>query len=455
MKLKSAVCTVLSVAGAFWGNAAIPEATVTSVSQDSRNRVIVKYTLANGPAVVTMDVETNCVTAGGTVWASIGGEHIQKVSPDSDVWKKVSGKSEYTIVWTPCQDWPDHVVPANGARVKLTAWALNNTPDYMVVDISAAAQPNTQRYYPAVEFLPGGILANKAYRTTMLVMKKVMAKDVTWTMGSVEESGRLANEASHQVTLTNNYYLAVFPTTRLQALPMFSNWEPGAFFKIPEDEGMRPADHVAYNSLRNLDSVSASDATEYYWPRAPKKNSPIDVIRTMSGLDFDLPSEAQWEFACRAGNVEGHWGDGSVIKISGDADENLAKLGRYKMNGGLVDGKVPSADCPLTNGTAVVGSYAPNDWGFYDMHGNVYEWCLDWYASAIGSYNGAVNVNLEHPEQLLSGAVGSERVFRGGSYAQSSKVCRSAARDKMSGSTWTISAQWPVGFRLCCRAGLE
>lgn len=95
----------------------------------------------------------------------------------------------------------------------------------------------------------------------------------------------------------------------------------------------------------------------------------------------------------------------------------LAALGRYKFDGGyLTDGvTAPAQGCEPTNGTATVGTYLPNGWGLYDTHGNVYEWCLDWYT---GSRAGGVDP---------SGAVsGSTRGKRGGSWNGVASNCRSA-----------------------------
>ena len=204
---------------------AVPEVTGVTMSQAIDRLVTISYTLSDAPAVITLDVQTN--NTQGT-WASIGG--VAVCNAQGDVWKKVE-TGNHTITWHPDLSWPDHKIADGGARAVVTAWTLDNTPDYMVVDISAGAQPNTQRYYPAVEFLPGGLLEDPIYRTSTIVMRKIMAKGVTWTMGSTplesDANRNATREATHQVTLTNNYYIGVFEVTQDQwALIQTSNTLP-------------------------------------------------------------------------------------------------------------------------------------------------------------------------------------------------------------------------------------
>ena len=369
-----------------------------------------------------------------------------------DVWKKVP-QGGRTITWRPDKSWEGHKVELSngGARAVVTAWALDNTPDYMVVDISAAAQPNTQKYYPAVDFLPGGILENPNYRTGMLVLRKIMAKDVTWMMGSTTLEGGAARnatrEATHQVTLTNNYYFGVFPVTQAQWDLMQPSRLAPSYYKNVVDRAMRPVETVSYNEIRSSANHSANAA--YNWPAAPNPNSFLGKLRTKTGIDFDLPSEAQWEFAARAGNGDTKWGDGSGV-LNNDADANLNQFGRYMYNGGKVQNGTsyaqPAAMCGATNGTAIVGSYAPNSWGIYDTAGNVWEWCLDWFMESITAYGGNVNINPAAPANTLSGAAGTSRVKRGGSWSNAAGYCRPAFRDADVPTNYAIN----YGFRVIC-----
>ena len=437
MKNLIPLSTIL-LAAAVCADPADPQISNVRLEQNSLSRrVTVQYDL-DEVAVVTMDVLTNGV--------SIGGANIQAVT--GDCFKKVAAGNNHVVTWEPYLSWPDQKFGAGVVSVRMTAWALDNTPDYMVVDVSSAAQANTQEYYPSVDYLPGGILSNTIYRTTKLVMRKIVAKDVTWTMGStaLETERNASREATQQVTLTNNYYIGVFPITQEQwGLIQTSRVAPSYFANLA-DRAMRPVEQVSYNEIRNAANSSTAN-TAYDWPAAPNSGSFLGLLRTKTGIDFDLPCEAQWEFAARAGNGSTKWGDGSGIQNQ-NPDANLNLLGRYRANGG---GTNPAASSDATTGTAIVGTYKPNDWGVYDMYGNVWEWCLDWYQDNISTLGGKVNINPSNSAQTLSGSAGSNRTVRGGGCTSVASECRPAFRTGRGPST---SEQYR-GFRVICYAGLQ
>ena len=442
--------------------AATPEVTGVTMTQATSSRLVtIEYTLADAPAVVTLDVQTNANTSAAADdpgWASIGG--VAVCNAEGDVWKQVATGAR-TITWRPDLSWPDHKIEEGGARAVVTAWALDNTPDYMVVDLTATGGAGTQRYYPGVDFLPGAqigqtgaITNNPIYKTTTIVMRKIMAKGVTWTMGSTTlETQRTAErESSHQVTLTNNYYIGVYEMTQTQwGLIQTSRTTPSYFTNLA-DRAMRPVEFVSYYDIRNSANNSANTAND--WPANPNSNSFLGKLYTKTGILFDLPSEAQWEFAARAGNGDTKWGDGSTV-LNEKLDANLNLLGRYERNGGRVqDGTSyvdPAQSCGAMNGTAIVGSYIPNSWGLYDMHGNVAEWCLDWYTADITTLDGKVNIDPAIPANTVSGVAGTQRLLRGGRWDLDASGCRSAYRG------WTPpDNRWRnIGFRVVCTAGLQ
>ena len=433
MRKNAVAAGVALVAGLALAEA--PSVTEVNMAQGDDRTVVITYKLANGPAVVTFDVEAD--------GESIGGRNLRNVSIDSEVFKKVSGSATdvHTIKWTPTVDWQGKTLPANGVRAVVKAWALDDKPDYMVVDL---ANPTVggELYYPSVDFLPGGLLENAAYRTSKLVMRKIMAKGVKWKMGSSGEPGRDATyEGYYDVTMTNNYYIGVFEVTKSQyAMFIKDQWgnpQFNSYFTGDNSRAklMRPVEKFELSTFRGCS----------LWHDTPSTTSFLGLIRAATGLaDLDVPSEAQWEFACRAGYGENTWGNGERFnddlsnipgRYAGNSDKD--NLAQYE----IPDTYNPHNAAPDDKGTAVVGSYAPNAWGLYDMHGNVAEWCQD-FLSRNWDPQGAVCEDVPGTNY---------RVLRGGSYKSAATDCRSASRG-WANYTWKNEA---YGFRLVCRAGLK
>lgn len=497
MNIKSTMLYAVATVSAILMASDTPEVVNVTMTQQSFGRqVIITYELANAQngAVVTFDVETNrtgAVTDNDADWISIGGEAV--CNARGAVWRKVTAadqnaQGKYTITWRPDLSWEGHKVDLadGGVRAVVTAWALDNTPDYMVVNLAADGTANTAAarctFYPDVSFLPGPVLGeagsitnNPDYRVSKLVMRKIMAKDVRWTMGSVVEPGRQSNETAHTVEIediridsttgeacpgyvSGNYYIGVFEVTQGQwwlVAPVLTAAVP----KFTVQNAMRPMDGVSYNIVRNAYTINGTPSS-YYWPKsAPYSGSFIGRLRTLvAGIEFDLPSEAQWEFAARAGCGDGYWGDGKAI-IGTTTDSNLNKLGRYKGNwesgSYAAAGDVPGDIPPTVGGTAVCGSYAPNKWGLYDMHGNVREWCLDWAWNDITPHGGKVNVDTDNPgNRLLVGyKPNASRIAKGGSWWDDAAACRAAYRSD-NGSEQYIGYSY-IGFRVVCPVGLQ
>ena len=296
--------------------------------------------------------------------------------------------------------------------------------DYLVIDISGATSTS---HYPAsyLPAIPVGGWTDE-YKTTKIVLRRIPATTTGFMMGSpADESGRCPDEVQHAVTLTRAFFIGVFPVTQRQ-------WELVM--------GTRPSyfNNATYYCCRPVEQVSYDDIRGPYrgsqWPvtNAVDRGSFMGMMRKRTGLAaFDLPTEAQWEYACRAGTTTalntGH------NLTSDDSDLHLDSVARYWSNSRLLlrQGCAPSA------GTAIVGSYLPNAWGLYDMHGNVWEWCRDWY----GPYTGAAT----DPSGASAGAF---RVLRGGSWSYGASFCRSAYRYYYgSRSSATDTQCYNFGFR--------
>lgn len=361
----------------------VPVISNVVMTQYSSKRVSITYHLENAPAIVTLDITTNDV--------SIGDAALYRVKPPSGaVSKLITTDGNYEIKWNPTAALPDVIIKSPSVKAVVTAWRPANPPDYMVADIT---NRHSVAYYTSVDALPGGLLDNDDYRETKLVMRYIRAKYVPWTMGSIGEVNRDVNEIAHQVTMTNDYYIGVFPLTQKQ-YASFYNWSPFAF-KNAEFRNKRIGDSLSYYGMR---------WTRY--PSAPDASSPLAALRNQTGIDFDLPGEAQWEFACRAGHGEGCWGDGTSLLA-----ENIQ--GRY---GQSSENPGPET-CDATKGTPIAGSYAPNDFGLFDMCGGVEEFCLDTYKEDISA-------NIHGEIETGDGNV----VTRGGAWYRSFTWCRPAFR---------------------------
>ena len=300
-----------------------------------------------------------------------------------------------------------------------------------------------------------GVTNDAKYATTHLVLRKIPAKGQTFTMGSpVGEIGRVdtdtatmpsGRETQHEVSFTNDFYIGVFELTQYQWWLVKKAWPSSWAAEGCRDE--RPVEHVSF-----VDICGASQ-----WP-ADISHTAVDGS-FMAGLcgmvaespRFDLPTEAQWEYACRAKSTSAYYnGKGCENAASTYNSANLNALGRYRVNGGYPDGEYPTSEAQASSdtsgGTARVGSYMPNAWGLYDMLGNVCEWCLDWYAaSASGAVTEPTGPVQEDSWMPATGAQYNHRVMRGGFCTSAASECRSASRLHNTTSTKHLAG----GFRVC------
>ena len=266
--------------------------------------------------------------------------------------------------------------------------------DYCIVDISGGPNAVTFPVWYSNE-LPEG----DEFKTTYIVLRKIPAG-----------SFMMCNRA--KVTISKPFFIGVYEVTRrqYQLLATCDTWEK-KWWKGGENPDC-PANFITYNMIRG-----ASAGAQWPTSDAVDPDSIIDILRKKTDLKFDLPTEAQWEYACRAGTT-------SLYNNGGNSDEDLQKLGRYRGSG---------------RGLAVVGSYQPNAWGLYDMHGNVFEWCLDW-----GPWP------LRECTDPVGNPNGSSRCLRGGCIDYRADECTSDFRYYGYGYPTNESAFF--GFRLACPA---
>jgi len=288
---------------------------------------------------------------------------------------------------------------------KAPAQAAARGGPYLVVDLSAGADAKT---YPAayLDEVPSAGWGTR-HKTDRLVLRRV--EPGPFAMGSPEsETGRRPDEQRHNVTLTRAYYIGVFEVTQRQwELVMGEN---PSWFKT--EGAARPVEQVSYCMVRG-------PASGLNWPAdgAVDDDSFMGRLRARTGIaGFDLPTEAQWECACRAATA-GALNNGKDL-TGCDRCPNVEEVAVYRRNRDAAD----AAASPERGGTAAVGSRLPNRWGLYDMHGNVLEWCRD----RFGPYEGDT---VSDPAGTASG---STRVLRGGPWwyydPKCAANCRSARR---------------------------
>ena len=318
-----------------------------------------------------------------------------------DVNKLVKAGEGRSFTLYPDEDYLGRVVNAADVTVELTFWDTSSPPDYMVVN---ACITNCVHYYVSTNWLQGGgVLDAIRYRFSDVVFRRIPAKGVVWRMGSdATTDGRdrvAANETPHYVKLTNDFYMAIFPMNSDQQ-----------------------------TMIAKSDSTSA--AVQDCWKTSyTTAMSYARKLAATSGLLVTLPTEAQWEFAARAGGSERYGSAGSTTAV-------LNEIAHYRGSDGTRQ--------------VAVGKLKPNAWGLYDTLGMVLEWCQDWF-TAGGEFADSwktpgweTGVPVVDPRGPSTNCV--MRVTRGGHYSCFADGCRVAARH---GRKPTASTEADDGGKYC------
>lgn len=250
----------------------------------------------------------------------------------------------------------------------------------LLIVCARAYEPARKNYdNPEASVVPSETSQLKEYKTDVGTFVQIPSG--VFEMGT--NGGRASEEPAHTVRITKPFQIGKYEATQAQ-------WQA------------LMGDNPSYFKGENLpvEQVSWEDVQQFIKKLNAKKD----------GYTYRLPTEAEWEYACRAGS-------------KGDYAGNLDEMAWYKENSG--------------NKTHPVGQKKANAWGLYDMHGNVWEWCNDWYG---GDYYmvGKPGADPTGP------STGQFRAYRGGGYDVDASLLRSARRDRALPTIPTPS----LGFRL-------
>jgi formylglycine-generating enzyme required for sulfatase activity len=281
--------------------------------------------------------------------------------------------------------------------------------------------------------------------TSTLGMSLKRIEAGTFTMGSPDgEEGRYGNEGpQHEVTITQPFYLGAYPVTKGQ----FAAFVKDASYKTEAETDGKGG--WGYNAATRKIEERDSKYTwrEPGWEQTDDHpvvnvtwNDAREFCQWLSkkeGRVYELPTEAEWEYACRAGTATRFWCGDQDDDLQGNANVADASL-KAKLDADRYQRVVFQ---PWDDGypfTSPVGKFKPNPWGLYDMHGNVWQWCADW----SGKYESG---SFKDPKGPDSGEI---RVLRGGAWALSPRFCRSAYRR---GRTRLALPLLDTGFRVVLR----
>ena len=409
--------------------APVQDGETTIVQDDQTSLVTITYGFKNEPAIVTVDVQTN----GPSGYASVDQTWLTNVV--GDVNRKIAAGKNKTITWQPFATVPGRF-RAKDARAVVTLHATNSPPDYIVLDLSdkTSAGEASVRFFPNAGQIPLGV-TDRIYKTRYYVMRRIHAAGVVWPMGAaVRDSERTGNEIRHSVALPEDYYLGIYEVTQGH----MRNVGLASAVNAQCNTGVANADYcpaAGVDSSKGITHTNIRGGNN--WPAAKDHSyanawAYLQYFRNRCGAKFlfDIPTDAQWEYAARAGAYATSYAHG---KNSSDG------IGDYAWYAGNVP-----------QGTTIqeVGTRLPNAWGLYDMFGNAAEWCLDNFL-----YNCGMNLadydDVDFAGPAKDYQTGTDyKVVRGGSYADEATCLRSAYRLNKTRGTMSPT----LGFRLFIQA---
>ncbi|MGM0601200.1 MAG: SUMF1/EgtB/PvdO family nonheme iron enzyme [Candidatus Rifleibacteriota bacterium] len=261
-------------------------------------------------------------------------------------------------------------------------------------------------------------------------MNFVSISSGSFTMGQAD--GDSDESPTRTVTISNSFYMGKYEVTQEQYQKIMgtnpSYWQGSNSYA---DSSKQPVEEVSwYDAVSFCNKLSTNQGLTPCYTDSGGSNtieSGDTVTCDWSANGYRLPTEAEWEYCCRAGTTTKYsWGDE-------DDEATIKQYAWYRYNAYDNYWTTPHAD---KEGTQPVGTKTANPWGLHDMHGNVWEWCYDWYGSSY--YAADENSDPRGPDS------GSDRVIRGGSWYLNANYLRSAYRYSFNPTNTTIT----LGFRV-------
>lgn len=378
--------------------AATPQVSnVTLMPDGVDGRMKITYTL-DAPAIVSLELLAGGERLPAAATATLAGA-VNRVVP----------AGTQTIVWNARTGWNGDAIASVTARV--TASATNSLPLYLAVDLAGGTGAMTWpvMYFAGEMDVPGGV-TNQTWKKTAMLFRRIDPTDSTgFVMGCAYEHVKHRHprrEHPVRVWITKPYYMAVYETTNAQWVRLAggdcgqSHYYQGS---------MAPVEQVAYTYVRG-------NAQGVQWPEVsePDAVSAAGYFRARTGLAVDIPTEAQWEWACQAGAGDTLANYDWVVHS--DALKMLQFISNCRIH--------PQYDYAVA-GTVEVGSFPPNAFGLYDMEGNVWELVRDHYVEDRRTL--ANQIDPAGPSSAEEARV----VIRGGSYYQSFNGGTGAGQDSV------------------------
>ena len=309
----------------------------------------------NGLVDVSFSVSGTAVNTFYRTEVSATGNGVERVAKTFLSDPIVSTDGTYRVTWDFGADWPNAAFSNLTMNVAISPLS-DDDPVYLVIDVSAGK--NAASYPHRYTYTPPDV-SDDTCKTSEIWFRRCPAGAYTMGYGTTANYLRYPK---HGVILTKPFYLGVFELTQQQYYNLEGEWP--SYFSNVTYRATRPVEMVAYEDFRG-----ARTAASWYTDNSSLPSSPLTRFRNKTGfLTADLPTEAQWEYACRAGSTGAYY----LAEIN---EDNVNNYGRSNLNKGTTG--VNGNTAPDVGGTALVGSFPANNWGFYDMYGNVTELCGD------------------------------------------------------------------------------